>query len=208
MRPWLDGSTAKRRGCSGPAVTMSSTLVRKIRLCSRPLPCTSISTARNGRVGDVHVHLLRRRHEVVLAVGVLAQHAGEQLDQRHAADGSAAVDPHAVGADLHADVAAVGRIPLLDRRRALALPPLQQGLEPGNAVGAASAPSATPLSPPLAGRGRGGAACGSITPPLTPPRKGEASLRETAGSASCSGSAAAAALASRACCAPRSSSWR
>ena len=41
------------------------------------------------RVGDVHVHLLRRRDEVVLAVGILAQDAGEQLDQWHAADRSA-----------------------------------------------------------------------------------------------------------------------
>ena len=70
------------------------------------------------------------------AVRILAQDAGEQLDERHAADGGAGVEPHPIGADLHADVAAVGRVPLLDRRRALALPLLQQGLEPGNAVGA------------------------------------------------------------------------
>ena len=49
-------------------------------------PCTSISTARNGASATSTSTFSDRRHEVVLAVGVLAQHAGEQLDQRHAAD--------------------------------------------------------------------------------------------------------------------------
>ena len=136
MRPWLPGSTAKRIGCSGPAVDDVVDVGAEDEALLAPAALHLHLDGEERRVGDVHVHLLGRRDEVVLAVGILAQHAGEQLDERHAANGSAGVEPHAIGADLHADVAAVGRVPLLDRRRALALPLLQQGLEPGDAVGA------------------------------------------------------------------------
>ena len=46
-----------------------------------------------------------------MAIGVLAQDRGEQLDQRRPADRRAAVKPGSVGGDAHFDLAAIGRIP-------------------------------------------------------------------------------------------------
>ena len=88
-----------------------------------------------GGVGDRNVNFLGGRDEVVATVGVLAQHAGEQLDQRHAADRTARIHPNAVGADGHANIAAIGRVPALDRRRAFATLGLQQGFEARDARG-------------------------------------------------------------------------
>ncbi len=86
------------------------------------------------RIGNLHVHLFRGRDEVVLSVGILAQHAREQLDEGHAPDRAAGIEPGAVAADGHADVPAVGRVPFFDRRRPLAAVRFQEAFETLDAV--------------------------------------------------------------------------
>src|SRR5262249_7032308 len=88
------------------------------------------------RISDIHIYLLDRGDEIMPAVGILAQDAGKQLDERHPTDRRATIDPHTIAADLDADIAAVRRVPCLDRRETLALPLPEQRLQTGDAVGA------------------------------------------------------------------------
>ena len=83
-----------------------------------PSPATAISTAWNGASSTVMPTRSTGRHEHV-ALRVLAQDRGEQLDQRRPADRRAVVEPGAVGGDAHVDLAAKGRVPALDRRQPL-----------------------------------------------------------------------------------------
>ena len=104
-----------QRDAQPPPSTMSSTLVRNTSACARPLPRTSISTARKARPPPPHRPSRPASPGSGAPSAVLAQHAGEQLDERHAPDRAAlgrATTPSERIA--HADVAAVRRVPFLD----------------------------------------------------------------------------------------------
>jgi hypothetical protein len=70
------------------------------------------------RVLDRDADALDRRHEHE-SLRILAQHRGEELYERRPADRRAVVEPGAVGGDAHVDLAAIGRLPALDRGRPL-----------------------------------------------------------------------------------------
>ena len=82
----MSRSCATRIGCSGPAVTTWSTLVRNDSTCWRPSPVQSSSTATNGASSTS----MRPRSAGVCsqqaAVLLAPQHAGEQADQFLAVD--------------------------------------------------------------------------------------------------------------------------
>ena len=66
---------------------------------------------------DADTDLLHRRDQVVIAVIVMAKNRAEQLHQGLPADGSPHVEPLPVTADLHVELATIGGIPLVDRRK-------------------------------------------------------------------------------------------
>ncbi len=103
---------------AGPHATTSSTLVRKVSRCSRHLPGCLHLDGKERRILDLHVDLLGRRHEIGAPVLVLAQHTGEKLDQGRPPYRAVAIEPGAVAANLQTDIAAIGRMPALHRRRA------------------------------------------------------------------------------------------
>jgi len=70
-----------------------------------------------GRVRDPDADLLGRGDEEEAPVLAL-QHRGEQPDHRRPADRRALVEPGPVGPDLHVQLAAIGRVPQMHRRRA------------------------------------------------------------------------------------------
>src|SRR5687768_9674506 len=63
------------------------------------------------RIGNADAHFFHRSYEIGPAVLVLAQDRGKQPDQRLPADRRAHVEPGAIGADLHVDIAAKGWVP-------------------------------------------------------------------------------------------------
>src|ERR1043166_14482 len=71
------------------------------------------------RVVDRDPAFLDRRYQEILVAFAL-EHRGEQFDQRGAPDWGLLIKPGAVGGDAHVDIAAIGRIPQVDRRQALA----------------------------------------------------------------------------------------
>jgi hypothetical protein len=66
-------------------------------------------------VVTVDADLLDGRYEIRSPVLVLAQDARKELDERDASDRAFLIRPRPVAADLQADVAAVRRVPILDR---------------------------------------------------------------------------------------------
>ncbi len=109
----------KRSGCSPPA----SDDIADIGAEGQHLLAFTLRHAHldgdEGRVDDADADFFHRSYEIGLPVVVLAQNSRKQPHQRRPADRRAHVEPGAVGADFHVDIAAEGRIPPLDRRQAL-----------------------------------------------------------------------------------------
>ena len=110
---WLTGeqSCDTRIGCSGPAVTTSSILVRKDSTCCRPSPVQSSSTATNGASSTS----IRPRSAGVCSHQLPSSSRRSTLENRQTSSfrliGRAPIQPRAVALDQERQVAAVGRHP-------------------------------------------------------------------------------------------------
>src|SRR5690606_2818742 len=82
---------------------------------------------------DRDVDLLNRGHEVGAAVRVPPQDAGKELHKGFAPDRAVLIKPCAVGPDPHSNVPAVGRVPLLHRRKPVSLSRLDEFIQALNA---------------------------------------------------------------------------
>ena len=104
------------------------------------------------RVLDLDVELLDRRDQDEAAVGLAAQDGREQAHHRRPADRAALVKPGAVARDPHLAVAAMGRVPALDRRQPPLLgQPRDLGeAEAGEVVGGGGIGMAAPVAARLA----------------------------------------------------------
>lgn len=76
-----------------------------------PLPPDFHFNSQKRGVLDFDIHFFNRRYQIMAAIVIAAQHPGKQLDQRHAANGTALVEPSPIAGNFQPDITAINWIP-------------------------------------------------------------------------------------------------